>query len=453
MSDKTDELSVQLNEAVERLEGETASAEKPDAQQSGRQKSRSEAEASNSKTGSSAGSTARASAEKSRQPGNKPSSKPSNAGIVISLLVGFIAIGIASFGAFTALQIQSSNDSSSSEYSLNADATQAQLAQVRDEMARLEKSTGSKIASLGRSSSDDEQARSQLISQLEQKIEASTSQLKNTIGTSSEDWLVAEAEYLIRLANQKVLMEADAKSAEALLVAADEIIANAQGIVAFDLRRAIAEDVAKLRGVAALDVEGIFVTIGALVKQVDELQQRQLQFSAMPQDQGGQVEASTDFLSRIEFLLSKIAHKLSNLVDYRNDGEVITPILPPEEEYYLRQNLTMTLRLAQLGLLRSNQQIYQDSLNDAKGWVEKYFDAGKSTSKSMVRTIEKLSQISVKQDMPDVSGSLREIKRLMVGFYGASPRQVGDFEEPTLEPSITAEPIIEEPVTEMEPIQ
>ena len=47
MSDKTDELSVQLNEAFERLEGETASAEKPDAQQSGRQKSRSEAEASN----------------------------------------------------------------------------------------------------------------------------------------------------------------------------------------------------------------------------------------------------------------------------------------------------------------------------------------------------------------------------------------------------------------------
>ena len=43
MSDKTDELSVQLNEAFERLEGETASAEKPDAQQSGRQKSRSEA--------------------------------------------------------------------------------------------------------------------------------------------------------------------------------------------------------------------------------------------------------------------------------------------------------------------------------------------------------------------------------------------------------------------------
>ena len=426
MSDKTDELSVQLNEAFERLESDSNNgAEQPDAHQTNRKKGDPEAQKSRPET------------ERSAASGNRSAvdtgAKQSSAGTIISLVVGFIAIAIASFSTYSVLQIQSLNDANSSANTSNANSTQQQLTQMRGEIVKLEKTTASKIAVVSRTSSGDAEARVQLTAELEQKIEAAASQLKNTLGTSSEDWLIAEAEYLIRLANQKVLMEADAKGAVALLIAADEIIANAQGIVAFDLRQAIAEDVAKLKGVAALDIEGIFVTIGALVKQVDQLEQRRLQFSALADDGNIQVEVTADFLSRVEFLLQKIFRQLTNLVDYRNDGDVITPILPPEEEYYLRQNLTMTLRLTQLGLLRSNQQIYQDSLIDAKGWIEKYFDAGNSTTMAMVQTIEELGQVRVEQNMPNVGGSLREIKRLMLSFHEASPRRASAVDESVME--------------------
>jgi uroporphyrin-3 C-methyltransferase len=267
MSDKTDELSVQLNEAFERLESDSNNgAEQPDAHQTNRKKGDPEAQKSRPET------------ERSAASGNRSAvdtgAKQSSAGTIISLVVGFIAIAIASFSTYSVLQIQSLNDANSSANTSNANSTQQQLTQMRGEIVKLEKTTASKIAVVSRTSSGDAEARVQLTAELEQKIEAATSQLKNTLGTSSEDWLIAEAEYLIRLANQKVLMEADAKGAVALLIAADEIIANAQGIVAFDLRQAIAEDVAKLKGVAALDIEGIFVTIGALVKQVDQLEQR-----------------------------------------------------------------------------------------------------------------------------------------------------------------------------------
>ena len=448
MSDKTDELSVQLNEAFERLENQTSDVDdEPEDQKSNNPKS------SGSSSGSSSGddNSGTDSSTKSEPTADRPSrrserstasasratantdTKPNSIGTIISLLVGFIAIGIASFSAYTVLQIQSQNDVSSSANDATYSSTQDQIKEVRQALVRLEESTATQLTELDQTSSLNAEARSALISQLEQKIEVSTSELKSTIGTSSEDWLLAEAEYLIRLANQKVMMESDAKGAVALFIAADEIIANAQGIVAFDLRQAIAEDVAKLQSVAELDIEGIFVTVGALVKQVDYLQQRELQFNSNPDNSGLLVDDTTGFMARVERLVDKITSKLSNLVDYRNDGEVITPILPPEEEYYLRQNLTMTLRLTQLGLLRGNQQIYQDSLVDAKVWIAKYFDTENATTIAMMGTIEELKQVNVEQNMPNVSSSLREIKGLMASFHKAKPRQTSIDEAISIE--------------------
>ena len=107
MSDKTDELSVQLNEAFERLESDSNNgAEQPDAHQTNRKKGDSEAQKSKPKTERSAASANRSAVD--------TGAKQSSAGTIISLVVGFIAIAIASFSAYTVLQIQSLNDANSS---------------------------------------------------------------------------------------------------------------------------------------------------------------------------------------------------------------------------------------------------------------------------------------------------------------------------------------------------
>ena len=75
--------------------------------------------------------------------------------------------------------------------------------------------------------------------------------LLNMSTTNREDWLMAEAEYLLRLANQRVLIERSATSAVGLLESADAIMEQvAAGLgdpELFAIRRAIAQDLAALR--------------------------------------------------------------------------------------------------------------------------------------------------------------------------------------------------------------
>jgi len=258
------------------------------------------------------------------------------------------------------------------------------------------------------------------VQELATEVSASLADVAQDIGTSGEDWLLAEVEYLIRLGSQRVLMEADPEGAIALYEAADTIVRDAEGILAFELRQALAADIVSLKGVNDLDVDGLFVKISALIDQIDLLKQRQLPYTDV--ENADPVEEPQDFLTRLVQFAVFAGDRLSGLVDYRTEGGVVTPILPPKEEYYLRQNLVMKLQLAQLGLLRSDQRIFSASLQETSEWIDRYFDREDGTTKAVQETISAISLVNIEREMPDVSASLREVRKLLARFHEQGKR-------------------------------
>jgi uncharacterized protein HemX len=119
----------------------------------------------------------------------------------------------------------------------------------------------------------------------------------------------------------------------------------------------------------------------------------------------------------------KVFSRITSLVDYRRDGIEVTPILPPAEEYYLRQNLILKLQMAQIALLDNNGEIFSTSLQECKAWIEKYFDAGDSTTSAMQTGLDELMTINVQQELPDVSDSLREVRALLTEFHQVEASQ------------------------------
>ena len=86
-----------------------------------------------------------------------------------------------------------------------------------------------------------------------------------------ESWLLAEAEYLLRLANQRLIMAGDAASAQALLSSADNILRELDDAGLHEVRGAVADDLAAVRAVPQVDVEGIYLRLSALVEQAGKL--------------------------------------------------------------------------------------------------------------------------------------------------------------------------------------
>ena len=207
MTEKTERLSVELNDAFARLEQAQDSPE--------------------------SGSTI--AGEKKR---NSKIEQPARSGTqnVLGVLTGLIAMGIASYAAFNTYQLKTSQPV---EVVTSAEVDR-KIATLRLELEQTIQGSAD-----GQSRVEDqleEFSRLQQVSvqRFEQRVldrlEQSLSEVREDIGTSSEDWLLAEAEYLIRLGSHRVLMEGDAQGAVALFEAADGIVRDAIGLSAFDLR-------------------------------------------------------------------------------------------------------------------------------------------------------------------------------------------------------------------------
>lgn len=388
---KDDHLSVRLNEAFERLEKQHQE------------------------------NLAKPSTVRTPRAAPAPAAPRGSTGAVLGILLSLIAIGIASYAAYMVyIDLHSRDNSQLAQVSGQVSA----INQTLDQHETQVKALATQMDGLGTKLGDAETRDKQAIDTLHDNLEASISQLKSQLGTSGRDWLFAEVEYLVRLANQRVVMEHDAKGALLLFREADQIIQSSEGITAFDLRHALADNIAALEAVSEVDVDGIFVRLAALTSQVDQLKQKQNKFKPVETaPAAASTSANQTFGDRLINLVSSAGARLATLVDFRRNDEHIRPILPPGEEYYLRQNLVLKLQMAQLALLRSDQAVYVDSLNGAQSWIVQYFDPDDPVTTAMLKSLAELGAIDVSKKMPDVSSSLKEVRKLMTGFHQVPDRE------------------------------
>ena len=102
------------------------------------------------------------------------------------------------------------------------------------------------------------------LQQFSQQLNAQNKQIAAFSANDHESWLRAEAQYLLRLANQRVVMARDTDSALALLDSADGILRQLDDVSLHDVRAAVAAEQAALRAVPKVDVEGIYLRLSAL---------------------------------------------------------------------------------------------------------------------------------------------------------------------------------------------
>lgn len=273
---------------------------------------------------------------------------------------------------------------------------------------------------------------------LEMRLNEIVREVQSIEGTSSRDWLLAEVEYLLKLANQRILVEKEVATAITLLQSADEILEQSAGISAYTLREAIANDIARLKAVGMLDQNGLFLRLGALVNQVSLLQQKQKSFQAsndanVSDPTNDLIDDPSTLLGKASQFLNKLVQRLTGLVDFRRGVERVQPILPPAEEYYLRQNLILKLEQAQIALLKGNQAVFEYSLKDSLKWIELYFDARDPVTQAMSEAILELLQVRVTNTLPDISSSLQLVRQLLTDFHKAPEKAVKRDDIPGLD--------------------
>jgi len=212
------------------------------------------------------------------------------------------------------------------------------------------------------------------VSDLSQRLENINSRLAAMSSVSRDNWKLAEAEYLLRLANQRVLLERTSSNAVALAETVDDILRQLNDPELFPVRRAIAADISDLKLAGDVDREGVYLRLLALAGQIEKLP---LVEPLGENDDPWLLDESADNVDswwvKIRRAANDLLQRFSHHLRVRDHGSPVPAILPPDNQFYLKQNVRMALEQAQLSLLREEPQIYQASLDKAKDSIERYF--------------------------------------------------------------------------------
>ncbi|WP_297200582.1 uroporphyrinogen-III C-methyltransferase [uncultured Pluralibacter sp.] len=231
-------------------------------------------------------------------------------------------------------------------------------------------------------------------------------------GSDAKTWLLAQADFLVKLAGRKLWSDQDVTTAAALLKSADASLADMNDPSLIGARRAITNDISTLSGIAQVDYDGIILKVNQLSNQIDNLRLADNNDDDMPMDSDGSELSSSLNEWRIN-LQKSWQNFMDNFITVRRRDETAVPLLAPNQDVYLRENIRSRLLVAAQAVPRHQEETYKQALDNVSTWVRAYYDTDDATTKAFLDELDKLGQQSINMDVPDSLQSQPILEKLM----------------------------------------
>lgn len=246
-----------------------------------------------------------------------------------------------------------------------------------------------------------------------EKIQSLESKLNRLNNTTKEDWKLAEAEYLIRLANQRLLLESDNNGAVTLLVNADDILNELEDPIAFATRKALAKDIQALKSISSFDLEGAYLKLNALYNDVANLPQREPSKEWQANNANTETQISDASTNRFTTALESFWRSIRSLIVINYNHKPIKALLPPAEYQELITGLQLQIDVAQVALVKGEPVIYQQALSRIATATTEHFETQSKNVVSFLASLTALQQLNPSPDLPLPRESLMAMKALM----------------------------------------
>lgn len=392
MADNKDDLSAADQKALAELEKQLAkdkaapsSAAKSSTNTSSRDKSSSQSKPSFSSRKSSNTKTA-------------DSSPKAKTGLlwfvtVINLLVLIAIIG-AGYWAWLQWQAQSEQQNGALVEQQNLIASQQQkvtqtLAENQQLKAELQQQNQGLQASVN-----------SLVEQLQltdSQTQSNQKQLTEISGRRPADWLLAEADYLVRMAGRKLWLEHDVKTAIMMLQSADSRIQDLDDPSLLPVREYIAADIQTLQQINQVSTSSIALALGAMLKQVDNLP---LVFFERPKEESTE-QAVTDSVDDWRSNFMRNFHEVTkDFFSFKKVTTDIKPFMSEQQRWLLKEQLSFALMQAQIAVLQENQTLYQQALQQGFALLIEHFDTEDTAVVQFTESLSNLQQTDFSRDYP-----------------------------------------------------
>ncbi|MDD5277772.1 MAG: uroporphyrinogen-III C-methyltransferase [Methylovulum sp.] len=387
------------------------------------------------------------------------STKPrrSRSGLWFGIIILLIVAGLAGAGFYLFSQLRDRQEGLGGEVKgeLNKQVAdyQKQLVAIQSQLAALENNIAGKDTHFTKTLADFSQLHNEKLDSIRKELNESILHIQRQLGKTRGDWLVADAEYLLTVANERLHLTGDINTTREALEASDQRLRESGDAAAFPVREQIAKELDLLRSVAIPDIVGMYARLDSLESQVDKLALI-LPYSGKALTLSSETHNHANADTESHDLLDRAADKLEGIVTIRHTDQPIKEILSPEEAQFIREQLRIKLEMAKIALVQHNEALYHSGLDDARHWIEQHFTKNED-SRSLIAEIGKLAAVKIQSHYPDISQSLkmlRDITKLRIETDKASeptPTNQSPASMPPTQPPVQPLPIV--PPVETQP--
>lgn len=245
-----------------------------------------------------------------------------------------------------------------------------------------------------------------------------------------DEWVLAEIEQVLSIAAQQLQLSGNVQGAMIALQTAERNLSQSDQPQFTAIRRAIANDLERLRALPMLDLTGIALRLDSIIAQIDRMpllsDEKPVQPIAEPKQAVRQAEIAKspatgehgfrmeEWISRLNDQLQSIAAEiyadLRELIRVRAVGSPDALLLSPSQSYFAKENLKLRLLNARLALLSRNESAFRSDLIAAQQIISKYFDTRAKQTQTVQALLKQVQGSDLSIETPTLAESLTAVR-------------------------------------------
>jgi uroporphyrin-3 C-methyltransferase len=352
-----------------------------------------------------------------------PPIKVKTGGLWLFSVFNFLLIvGICSAAVWTWYQWQQ-NQTTDSDTGLKTEAKLSSINSALSQMDETFEKYDAELLKINASLSEQSEILNQnmdsLLQQMLQNVDANEalkSRVADLSGRRPADWLLAEADYLVRIAGRKLWLENDVSTAMLMLQAADSRLEDIGDPSLFPVRKLIAEDIQILHQINPVSVNSVALALSGMIPQVNNLPLNALKIPEIEsnKEQNELSENISDWQSNISKTWNSL---VDDFIQIETSDKPVLPYLSSKQRWLITEQLKLALSQAKSAALDQQESLYSNALQRATALVVEHFQLDHNNVKQFADALQQLQNTDVAKDYPRQlrsSDALKDIIELRV---------------------------------------
>ena len=243
------------------------------------------------------------------------------------------------------------------------------------------------------------------------KLDSLTIQLKQTedisqraiavVNRSQRDWALAEVDYLLRIAHQRIAVARDIKGAIAALKGADSRIEQLGDLTLFKIRKQLASDISSLNAIHRADVNGISLALDQVIAYLPELP-----FKSAKDEIKKQLNDTADIVpekSEEKTFVDSVIETVKQIGDIKVHQRSIQAASSAEQQNSIEQLLRTYILGARLAALGFDQIQFSHEIHQASEIIRLHYDEEDNRTQQLQKMLLDYSALQLSPNLPELT--------------------------------------------------